>query len=198
MTWVRGEKAQVDAWGAIGNEGWSWDELFPHYKKSEDFVAPSAAQLAAGASSDPAYHGEGGPLKTGYPYDLQNGSLHETVKTAWESLGMYPILDANGGHVRGLTEWQSTLDRDANVREDAARAFYYPFQDRPNLYVFLNTSASKVTWKSDGGDPTADGVEITASNGTVSIIKARREVIISAGSYRSPTILENSGVGNPG
>jgi len=197
MTWIRGEKAQVDAWGTIGNEGWSWDELLPYYKKSEDFVAPTAAQIAAGASSDPADHGKGGPLKVGYSYGLQNGSLHESVETAWESLGMSPILDANGGHVRGFNVWQSTLDREANVREDAARAFYYPFQERLNLFVFLNTSANKIMWKTGGEGMTADGVEVTSSNGTVSSIKARREVIVSAGSLRSPTILEHSGIGNP-
>jgi choline dehydrogenase-like flavoprotein len=197
MTWVRGEQAQVDSWGTIGNEGWSWDELFPYYKKSEDFTIPSPPQLAAGASYDPADHGEGGPLKVGYPYDLQNGSLHDSVETAWKSLGIPPILDANGGDVRGFIVEQRTVDRDANVREDAARAFYYPFQNRSNLYVFLNTTATKVVWKSNEGDATADGVEVTSLNGTLSTIKARREVILSAGSLRSPTLLELSGVGNP-
>ncbi|TVY83339.1 Glucose oxidase [Lachnellula suecica] len=197
MTWVRGEKSQIDAWGAIGNKGWSWDELLPYYKKSENFTVPSAAQLEAGASYHPSDHGESGPLKTGYPFGLQNGSLHETVATAWGSLGMPPILDANGGHVRGFTVWQSTVDRDANIREDAARAFYYPFQDRPNLYIFLNTTANRIVWSDASEDAVAEGVEITSSYGIVSVIRASREVIISAGSYRSPTILELSGIGNP-
>lgn len=197
MTWVRSEKAQIDSWGAIGNPGWSWDELFPYYQKSEVFVGPTAAQVSAGASYDPADHGESGPLKTGFPFDLQNGSLYDSAEAAWKSLGIPHNVDANGGDVRGFTLQQQTLDRDANVREDAARAFYYPIQNRTNLHVFLNTTATKVVWKSGGGPAEADGVEIVSSAGTVSTLKVRHEVVISAGSYRSPTILELSGIGNP-
>ncbi len=79
------------------------------------------------------------PLKVGYSYVLLNGSFHETVESTWQALGIPHTPDANGGHVRGFTVWQSTLDREANVREDAARAYYYPFQSRPNLRVYLNT-----------------------------------------------------------
>ncbi|TVY28703.1 Glucose oxidase [Lachnellula hyalina] len=197
MTWIRGEKAQIDSWGTIGNEGWSWDELFPYYKKSENFIVPSPAQVAAGASYNAIDHGESGPLKVGYHPELQNGSLHGSVGTAWQSLGIPSTIDANGGDVRGFTVEQQTLDPDANVREDAARAFYYPFQNRANLHIHLNTTAMKVVWTSNDVDAIADGVEIISLNGSVSTINARREVILSAGSLRSPAVLELSGVGNP-
>ena len=197
MTWIRGEKAQIDSWGTIGNEGWSWDELFPYYKKSENFIVPSPAQVAAGASYNAIDHGESGPLKVGYHPELQNGSLHGSVGTAWQSLGIPSTIDANGGDVRGFTVEQQTLDPDANVREDAARAFYYPFQNRTNLHIHLNTTVMKVVWTSNDVDAIADGVEIISLNGSVSTINARREVILSAGSLRSPAVLELSGVGNP-
>ncbi|TVY43942.1 Glucose oxidase [Lachnellula occidentalis] len=197
MTWVRGEKAQIDSWETIGNEGWSWDELFPYYKKSENFIVPNPAQVAAGASYNAVDHGECGPLKVGYHHELQSGSLHGSVETAWKSLGIPSIVDANGGDVRGFTVEQQTLDSDANIRDDAARAFYYPFQNRTNLHIYLNTTATKVVWASNDGDATADGVEVTFLNGTVSTINARREVILSAGSLRSSAVLELSGIGNP-
>jgi choline dehydrogenase-like flavoprotein len=196
MTYVRAEKAQIDSWEAIGNTGWNWESLLPYYKKSERFDAPTAAQIAAGASYDPADHGVDGPLSVGYPFQLLNGSLREQVEQAWGSLGMLPNPDANGGSVRGFTVWQSTLDREANVREDAARAYYYPIQDRPNLHVFLNTTVNRILWE-DGDETVANGVEITSSNGTISTLGARKEVIVSAGSLRTPTILELSGIGNP-
>lgn len=197
MTWVRGEKAQIDSWETIGNEGWSWDELLPYYKKSENFIVPSPAQVAAGASYNAVDHGEGGPLRTGYHPELLNGSLHGSVETAWKSLGIPSTIDANGGDVRGFTVEQQTLDPDANVREDAARAFYYPFQERTNLHIYLKTTVAKVIWTSNDGDAIADGVKVISSNGTVSTINAKREVILSAGSLRSPAILELSGIGNP-
>lgn len=196
MTYVRAEKAQIDTWEAIGNAGWNWETLLPYYKKSEHFDTPTAAQLAAGASYVPADHGVDGPLRVGYPYQLINGSLYGQVEQAWGSLGIPPNPDANGGSVRGFIVWQSTLDRDANVREDAARAYYYPIEGRSNLRVFLNTTANRIVWE-DGDEVVANGVEITSSNGTVSTLSARKEVIVSAGSLRTPAILELSGIGNP-
>ncbi|KAF8851795.1 putative glucose oxidase [Acephala macrosclerotiorum] len=197
MTYVRAEKSQIDSWGEIGNGGWSWDELFPYYLKSEDFTHPIAAQLSSGVSYVPGDHGEFGPLKVGYPYGLLNGSFHTVVEDTWEALNLPHNQDVNGGSVRGFTIWQSTLDMEANVREDAARAYYYPVERRPNLHVFLNTTANRIIWEHTEGDAVAAGVEVTASDGTVSILNCSREVILSAGSLRSPAILELSGVGNP-
>lgn len=197
MTYVRAEKSQIDSWGQIGNLGWSWDELLPYYPKSEDFTYPTAAQLACGVSYVPNDHGESGPLKVGYPYGLLNGLFHNVVENTWEALDLPHNEDVNGGNVRGFTIWQSTLDTDANVREDAARAYYYPIEDRPNLHVFLNTTANKIVWKVAERVLIAAGVEITCENGTVSVLSCSREVILSAGPFRSPALLELSGVGNP-
>src|SRR6266487_3041198 len=135
------------------------------------------------------------PLKVGYSYVLLNGSFHETVESTWQALGIPHTPDANGGHVRGFTVWQSTLDREANVRDDAARAYYYPFQSRPNLRVYLNTIVNRIVWNnSSSHDVVADGVEIKPVDGTVRVLKAKREVILSAGSLTSPAVLELFGV----
>jgi choline dehydrogenase-like flavoprotein len=196
MTYVRAEKSQIDSRGAIENQGWSWDELFPYYKKSEDFTIPTAKVLAAGGSYIPGYHGDSGPLKVGYYIDLLEGDFPKTVETTWQNIGIPHNQDVNGGHVRGFTVWPSTLDRHANVRENATRAYYYPIQSRPNLYIFLNTTASKILWKDSTGQVEQDGVEMI-STGEVISLKANREVILSGGSLRSPAILELSGIGNP-
>jgi choline dehydrogenase-like flavoprotein len=196
MTYVRAEKTQIDSWEALGNPGWNWDSLFPYYKKYESFTIPSPAQVEAGASYIASDHGELGPLTVGYAYDLQNGSLFQDAAAAWRSLGIPTSTDVNGGDVRGFTMWQATLDREANVREDAARAFYYPVESRPNLRAFLNTTAHRIVWK-DSNEIVAAGVEVAAEDGTVSILKATKEVIISAGTLRSSAILELSGIGNP-
>ncbi|KAF4631123.1 hypothetical protein G7Y89_g7009 [Cudoniella acicularis] len=197
MTYVRAEKSQIDSWGEIGNAGWSWDDLFPYYKKSEDSSYPTAAQLSSGVTYVPGDDGETGPLKVGYPYGLLNGSFHTVVESTWQALDLPHNVDVNGGSVRGFTIWQSTLDMAANVREDAARAYYYPVEARPNLHIFLNTTANRIVLKDNSGAAAAAGVEITSSDGTVSSLNCSREVILSAGSLRSPAILELSGIGNP-
>ena len=196
MTYVRAQKSQIDSWEKIGNKGWNWDSLFPYYLKTEQFHIPTPAQLEAGGSYIAADHGENGLLKIGYPYGLQNGSFSGMVETVWKTLGIPHNPDVNRGDVRGFTVWPSTLDREANVREDAARAFYYPFQKRLNLHIFLHTTANRIIWE-DGEEVVAAGVEVTTSNNTVLTLMARKEVVVSAGSLRSPAILELSGVGNP-
>lgn len=198
MTYIRGDKAQFDIWDSLGNDGWNWDALYPYMKKIEKFSPPTTAQLAAGASFDPQYHGEDGLVKTGYPFRLINGTLHGLAQQAWDILG-YPLNpDVNGGEVRGFSVWPQTLDRDANIREDAARAYYYPIEKRPNLEIIEGT-VTKITWTSSlpsGGALVADGVEYQAPDGQIAAIAATKEVILSAGALRSPLILERSGVGN--
>ncbi|KAF5877852.1 putative glucose oxidase protein [Botrytis fragariae] len=199
MTYVRAALQQIDSWQVgLGNTGWNWSTLYPYYKKSESFTIPTPAQTAAGASYIPAFHGQNGPLKVGYAYDLNNGTLFSQVGRAWESLGVKRSRDINGGNVTGHMVGPSTLDREKNVREDAARAYYYPVQGRPNLHVFLNTTARRIAWAGNlGATYTAGGVEVLNSNGEIEIINATKEVIVSAGSLRSPAILELSGIGNP-
>ncbi|KAI5926445.1 glucose oxidase [Camillea tinctor] len=198
MTYVRGDKAEFDAWEALGNEGWNWDTLFPYIEQIERFTAPSAAQEAAGATYQPKYHGERGHVHTGYPFSLINGSLHETVQKSWESLG-YPLnRDVNSGDVRGFSVWPQTLDRDANIRDDAARAYYYHIEDRPNLKI-INGTVTKIIWANttvSSTDAVAEGLEYVTPDGKVVQINATKEVILSAGALRSPLILESSGVGN--
>lgn len=195
MTYVRAQKSQIDSWEALGNPGWNWESLLPYYKKYEDFTIPTPAQICAGASYVLSDHGKQGPLKVGYPYGLDNGSFFEEAATAWAALGIPASQDVNGGEVRGFTAQQATVDRDHNVREDAGRAFYYPVQDRPNYALFLNTTANKIVWR-NSTDVVAAGVEIVAADGTVGVLKAKREVIVSAGSLRSSAILELSGIGS--
>ncbi|KKA20115.1 Glucose oxidase [Rasamsonia emersonii CBS 393.64] len=198
MAYTRAQDVQIDAWAAIGNDGWDWSSLWPYYLKSEAFTAPNQTQRAAGASYNPAYHGVTGPLHVGF-IEMQPNNLSSILNQTYQALGVPWTEDVNGGKMRGYNFFPSTVDDAADVREDAARAYYYPFESRPNLRVMLNTLANRIVWKNEtsGGNVTADGVEVTPLNGTVCRIQANNEVILSAGSLRSPGILELSGVGNP-
>ncbi|KAH6658076.1 glucose oxidase [Truncatella angustata] len=194
MTYLRGDRAEIDAWEALGNTGWNWDALWPHYKGVEHFEIPTAAQLSAGAGWNPAFHGLEGELATGYPFELYNGSVHEPWRQTWEGLGFPFNEDANGGDIRGISIWPYTLDRDADIREDSARAFLHPIEKRTNLRIIQGT-VKRVIWK-DGDDFEADGVEYLTADGESVIQQARKEVILSAGAMRSPLILESSGIGH--
>ncbi|KAF7595279.1 hypothetical protein BBP40_006779 [Aspergillus hancockii] len=198
MAYTRAEDVQIDAWQKIGNEGWTWEDLLPYYLKSENFTVPTKSQLAAGAAYDSAVNGEDGPLLVGWQESLATGNLTIALNRTFQSAGIPWTEDVNGGKMRGFNIYPSTIDVELNVREDAARAYYFPYEDRKNLHALVNTTANRLFWKKGSSkEATADGVEITSANGKVTRVYAKNEVIISAGALRSPLILELSGVGNP-
>ena len=200
MVYLRAQSSQIDAWEKIGNDGWNWDNLFPYFRKGEQFQVPTHYSFleGTGVAYDPAYHGYTGPLKVGWPQTQLNNGLAQTLNVTYQA--MSPAVpynkDPNGGQMVGYTVFPKTVNTDTNLREDAARAYYYPYQNRTNLNVWLHTNVNKLTWK-DGEDATAEGVEVTFSNGTTSVVKASREVILAAGALKSPLLLELSGIGNP-
>ncbi|KAF7133894.1 hypothetical protein CNMCM5793_005360 [Aspergillus hiratsukae] len=200
MSYTRAEAVQIDAWQRIGNWGWTWESLVPYYKKNEDFQVPTPAQYSAGANYNPLYHGKAGPLLVGWTYDMQNSTVHTELKRTYEHLGIPYLPDVNGGKMHGYSMFARTVNRAENVREDAARAYYYPIASTPNLAVMLNTSGNRIIWANQTGTfgpAVASGVEVTLRDGTIETITATKEVILSAGSLISPAILEQSGVGNP-
>lgn len=201
MTYLRAEVAQIDAWEQIGNSGWSWDSLLPYYKKSERIQPPSATQLLRGASFDPEIHGTSGPLAVGWTNNIMGEEIISSINQTLGVLGLPLNEDPNGGYMRGLTVFPKTIEQAEHVREDAGRAYYWPIAKRPNLDLYLESFVEKMIWQpaSENQDAgrTASGVVFLGRNGTKSTILANREVILSAGSLRSPLLLEQSGVGNP-
>ncbi|GIJ87035.1 hypothetical protein Asppvi_005937 [Aspergillus pseudoviridinutans] len=200
MSYTRAEDIQIDAWQWIGNQGWTWESLVPYYKKGEGFQVPTPAQYSAGANYNALYHGKSGPLHVGWTWDMQNSTMHTELKRTYKHLGIPYLPDVNGGKMHGYSIFARTVNRAEKVREDAARAYYYPFASRPNLSVMLNTTVNRILWANQTGTfgpAVASGVEVTLSDGTVEAITANKEVILSAGSLISPAILERSGVGNP-
>lgn len=205
MTYIRPEDVQIDAWERLVNTGWTWSSLWPYYKKSELFQTPAARQQLHGASYDTSYHGFHGPVTVGWSTTLMGGDARSILNATWQNMGIPYKRDINGGKLRGFTIWPFTPNNSIGgegIRQDAARAYYYPFAaERPNLHVYLNTTANRLVWANDtvskGSKLIASGVEVMTLNGHIYTIPARCEVIISAGSLRSPLLLEHSGVGSP-
>ncbi|GAB7362883.1 hypothetical protein MBLNU230_g3185t1 [Neophaeotheca triangularis] len=199
-TYVRAQKAQIDAWEVLGNEGWNWDVLFPYYLKSEAFLTPNATLAERGVSFDPDVHGYDGPLDVGWSNYTMAGDAHEVLNQTYMNLSLPYNRDSNDGALRGFTLFPSTVDGIRNVRADAARSYYAPVSERRNLHVFTGTLAEKLEWTEDDVSSLAEasGVVVrSTSGGDPYALSAKREVILSAGSLKSPGILESSGVGNP-
>lgn len=198
MAYTRAEDIQIDVWETLGNDGWNWKSLLPYYKKSQSLQLPTEAQSLAGATYNATFNGFSGPLETGWKTDLDTGNLSTILVETYAALGVPWNEDVNGGRMVGYNRYPATVDLDLNVREDAARAYYYPIANRSNLHLYPNTMAQKITWSPDAKTPTANGVEVLAVNSTTPyVISAKREVVLSAGALGSPLLLELSGVGNP-
>jgi choline dehydrogenase-like flavoprotein len=196
---LQAEAAQIDAWEQIGNSEWSWESLMPFYKKSEYFQQSSATQILRGASFDPNSHDTSSLLAVGWTEIMMGEEVISSINLGW--LGLPLNKEPNIGSIRGLTVFPKTIERADNVREDAGQAYYWPISKRPSLDIYLESFVEEMIWQAESGSQdasrTANGVVFVSRDGTRCTIHANREVILSAGSLRSPLLLEQSGIRNP-
>ncbi|XP_024935915.1 glucose dehydrogenase [FAD, quinone] [Cephus cinctus] len=178
MMYSRGNPKDYDGWAALGNEGWSWDEVLPFFLKSEN-----NSEISRVGSK---YHGSSGlfPVER-FPHQPQ---------MAWEILKAgaekgYPISeDLNGEQRAGFSVAQTNSKN--GVRVSSAAAFLRPFRNRKNLHIALNATVTKILIK----DKTAVGVKFI-QDGQQHTVKASKEVVVSGGAVNSPQLLLLSGIG---
>jgi choline dehydrogenase-like flavoprotein len=177
MLYVRGNRLDYDGWAQLGNRGWSYDDVLPYFKKSENRE-----------SGGDAYRGVGGPLNVAEIPD--HHELLDAVIDAAENVGYARNPDYNGAEQDGFGYFQVTMKK--GVRNSTVAAYLRPAKNRPNLTVQTNAHTKKILF--DG--KRAVGVSYDL-NGTPAEARAGREVLLCAGAVQSPQILELSGVGRP-
>ncbi|GLR03010.1 choline dehydrogenase [Vibrio hyugaensis] len=175
MMYARGHQYDYDLWASLGNEGWSYDDCLPYFKKAENNEV-----------HQDDYHGQGGPLNVA---NLRSPSdVLERYLTACESIGIPRNHDINGADQFGAMPTQVTQRN--GERCSAAKAYLTPNLNRPNLTVLTKATTHKVLFEGNR----AVGVEY-GLKGQSFQIKCTKEVILSAGAFGSPQILMLSGVG---
>jgi choline dehydrogenase-like flavoprotein len=178
MVYMRGHRRDYDDWAAAGNAGWSFSEVLPYFRKSENNET----------FGDTPYHGAGGPMNV---QNLESYSpLVEMMCRAAAELQFPRTDDFNGAQQEGFGKRQST-QRDG-VRVSSATAFLAPARRRNNLTIVTNALVDRVTL--DG--KRATGVALI-ERGARRQLKASREVILAGGTMASPMILLRSGIGPP-
>lgn len=178
MIYTRGNRQDYDNWAKLGNTGWSFDDVLPYFKKLEDSKVPN---------SSPEYAGKGGPL-TISEVKWKSEVAKAFVEGA-QQLGI-PKVDYNGPTQIGVSYLQTTT-KDGR-RASSNVAYLYPIKNRKNLFVRKLSQVTKILIDKD--TKTAKGVQFY-SNGRYSTVRARKEVIVSAGAINSPQLLMLSGVG---
>lgn len=178
MLWVRGNRANYDAWAAEGNKGWSADEVNRTYKRIEDFE---------GGRDE--YRGTGGPIKvTRHTQPSEASALFAAA--AAETLDVPVLDDYNGASQEGLGTFQQSASN--GLRYSSSRGYLHNGVPKPTLSVQTGLTVAKVIV--DGGRAT--GVEVVDKSRGRRTIRAGREVILSAGVFGSPQILMLSGIGH--
>ncbi|XP_046631272.1 glucose dehydrogenase [FAD, quinone]-like [Daphnia pulicaria] len=181
MLYVRGNKRDYDGWEKAGNYGWSYKDVLPYFIKSEDNRNPYLAK-------NKDYHGTGGLLT------VQEAPYSTPLSTAFIQAGVelgYQNRDCNAEIQTGFMIPQGTV-RDGS-RCSTAKAFLRPARKRKNLHVALRSHAHRVLI-----DDQKQAYGVVFERGKKILrIRAKKEVILSAGAIGSPQLLMLSGVGDP-
>jgi choline dehydrogenase-like flavoprotein len=179
MAYHRGQPRDYDDWAAIGNTGWSYAEVLPYFKRSEN--NPDYA-------SSP-FHGQGGEMNVTHIH--HPNPLNRVFAAAMASLQFRHTDDFAGANGEGYGLRQGMIR--GGRRESGVTAFLKPAQGRSNLAIVTGAVVQKVLIENGR----ATGVEVKGPNGR-DRIAARREVVVSSGAIGSPQILMLSGIGDGG
>lgn len=188
-------RSLIDSWELLGNKGWNWYDFQKYCSKS--FSSPkvdSSVRKALGVESWSANDQAKGLLQTCFP-----GEATHPIREAWanffQASGQYmsndPFIDGSVGGFSCL----ASIDPSKGERSYSASAYYKPIKDRNNLVVLLGAHVEKVLLEKRSGLTKATGVEYLHNDVKTTAI-ASKEVILAAGVFQSPKLLELSGIGN--
>lgn len=177
MMWVRGHAADFDGIEALGNPGWGWDRVLGIYKELED--------NALGASDT---RGAGGPYGVGA--EAVDDELSQLLLASANSYGWNTVEDFNSSDATRISPTPVSIRN--GRRTSSYSAFVRPVLDRGNLTVLVGVDAGFLLF---------DGTQVVGirarRGGSVVDYKARKEVVVCAGTIESTLLLERSGIGNP-
>lgn len=179
MIYTRGHPSDFDHWAALGNDGWDYVSILPFFKKPE--------LQHRGADS---YHGDSGTMNVIDPN--YHFAPSEAFLNACEQAGIVRNKDMNGGTYDGVDFFQTNQTPEGK-RCNSANSFLNHILDRPNLTVITNAHVKRIVFE----EKTAVGVEYydLKRKNKVEVLRAAKEVVLSAGVINSPQILKLSGVG---
>ncbi|KAK3387413.1 glucose-methanol-choline oxidoreductase [Podospora didyma] len=180
----------------IGSPAYSFDRFFPYFTKSQHFTPPAGGTFDRFANSTPQYDGSRlgtqGPLSVLYPKYAQ--AFGSWAAKGFQAIGLKEQRGFESGNLAGAYAYPlATIRADENTRESSETAFLRPRlgAKKANLVTFVSTLAKRVLFD---GQKRAAGVVVN-TNGLEYAVRARKEVIVSAGAFQSPQLLMVSGIG---
>lgn len=180
MCYIRGHAWDYDHWASLGNDGWSYREVLPYFRKLENFEAIDKVR------DGHRYHAKGGPL------NVAEARYMNPLMKAWVKAGQqagHPVTDDFNGPQQEGVGYYHTAQKDGQ-RCSNARAYLTDAKKRPNLTIITRAHTTRVLFEGKQ----AVGLRYL-KDGQYHDLRARREVILSAGAVGSPQLLMLSGVG---
>ncbi len=174
MVYMRGNRLDYDEWAALGNAGWGWSDVKPYFLKAEHNEQYGESE----------HHGTGGPLNV--TFCNVTSPLERDFVAACESLQYQHNPDFNGATQDGIGQHQVTQKN--GRRWSTAMAYIRPAMKRANVQVMTDTPVDRVLIENGR----ARGVVVRDGR----LLRAKREVIVSAGAIVSPKLLMLSGIGD--
>jgi choline dehydrogenase len=175
---VRGQAQDFDTWAQMGNRGWSYKDVLPFFKRMESYQG----------GGDDAYRGRQGPLRVTNP-EPRDPLWAALIKAAGQ-VGIPHNPDYNGARQDGIAMSQATIAD--GRRMSTAHCYLDPIRRRPNLRIETGALSERILLEGKR----CIGVRYCVG-GAVHEARAAREVVVSAGSFNSPQLLELSGIGQP-
>jgi choline dehydrogenase len=175
QVYIRGTRADYDRWAGLGATGWSFDEVFPYFLRSEHWHGPPSQ-----------FHGTLGPQSVSPMRDYH--VLCDSYLAGCAEIGLPTLAEYNGGDLEGAFLAVAT-QRDG-WRCSTEKAYIRPARKRANLTILTHAEVQRVIV----AEGRATGVVVRRGNEDITVA-ARREVIVSAGAIGSPALLMRSGIG---
>jgi choline dehydrogenase len=192
MIYNKGAPADFNEWESLGNKGWAYSSVSKYMKKAETF---DHSERSALTQEDVKEHGSNGPWKTGYSH---LAPLSKLFIDACQAVGIPATPDWNTSKgMVGSSQFQTFIDPQGQRSSTAVAYLTENVARRPNLSIATGQTVTKIIFDNSSGKPRAVGVEMAASSVSPIryIVKARKEVILSAGAIGTPQVLKLSGVG---
>ncbi|MCO6055592.1 choline dehydrogenase [Pseudomonas sp. MOB-449] len=176
MNWVRGNPWDYDNWAALGNKGWSYEEVLPYFKKAESF-----------SGGEDQYRGANGPMKIQVCAAIN--PLYDAFLTAGQQTGLERVADHNGYQQEGVHVTQRNVHN--GIRWSTSQGYLHARATRKNLHVSCSTLAERIEF----AGKRATGVHLRVS-GESRFFEAAQEIVMCSGAIHSPQLLLLSGIGD--
>jgi choline dehydrogenase len=194
MTYHAGVRGSYHNWAvAVNDPTYEYDAIWPYYMKHQNHTRPDMHKRFPNTTVNynPARLGTDGPVQVIYPNYAS--ALGTYVELGLNESGMSPIDGFESGRLIGSGYALATINFDTNTRDSSETAYLQPALVNENnlLTMYPETMAKRVIFDDN---MTATGVQVN-TEGLTYILQAKREVILSAGSFQSPQLLMVSGIG---